>query len=295
MHPFKTAGVVAAVITLGVTSRPASAQSLQIGDTTAAITRAASANGAPREWDTLRRNPKVQNLAVFAQGQLGAPLSPVPTAGFTTDSTLRYIRNGVAADLAVRTFVVPLVGNSPRMPGATAVLLVSYYVSTPQLVIPRLLIRPNAAGWHATEYAFRKDGRIWEMAARHGDCLFRSALQVLEQKNGVVHRSLRAVLDQTARPGVHLVDGLRAVMDVRSRPVGQGEMLLCTGILTASNVEEEYDSGYIEGSINGSFAPDRRDSPLVAGIKDLARNVLKDLLKQVGRRLWSIFAGLFGF
>jgi hypothetical protein len=77
-------------------------------------------------------------------------------------------------------------------------------------------------------------------------------------------------------------------------PVGQRDLTLYSGILVSSNLEEEFDAGYISGTLDQNFKPDRNDSWIVAEAKKLAKEVIKDLLKQAGKALWSIIAGWLG-
>lgn len=284
--------LIAAAFALALAG-PASAQSLTVNTTTISLVRAVSSSNATSVYNSVRSNPKVVQLLAKASAEVGVPVSANPGLGFNTEYTVRYSRGGVNSDLAVRTTFVPL--TTPVMRPVTTVLMLSSYVSSPQLVVPRLLVRRNAREWHAVEFAYRKDGRIWEMAATHGDCLFRSSLRVVEQKNGPAHSSLRSVLNSTAQTGRHLFDGLRAIYDVRGLPVGQGELLLTTGIFTANNFEEEYDAGYVSGTLDQNFKPDRRDNPIVAAIKQLAKDAMKELLEELRGALIKGLKALFGF
>lgn len=268
--------VAGVLLLVGTVAR---SQQLQAGDTTVGVVGGRSWSNAQAEWDRLLRdNSKVRHLLGFAEREFGGRVVPTPAAGFQTDVVLRYAKGGVTTDLGVRTVVVPLVSNEPRLPLGSAALEISYYHNTQGLIVPRLLIRRNPSEWHATEYAFRKDGRITEMAARFGDCLFRSSLKIVEQKNPAAHKSLRA-----------------AILDLRSPTIGQSELLLASGVISASNVEEEYEAGYVSGTLDHNFKPDRRDNPVVAQAKALAKELLKDFLKYFGGKLWKKISDLFDF
>jgi hypothetical protein len=272
----------------------AHAQSLTVSDTTVSVVSLRSNSGAA-DWRALGGNPKVQNLVAYAQQQLGSPVTPQPNAGFSTDAVLRYARPGANTDLATRVTIIPLAGKVNTRTGPSAVLMVGTYTATPDLVVPRLLIRRDANDWTVTEYSFRRDNRVMEMAAVHGDCLLRSSLKIVEQRNGRAHSSLRAAMNQSVSARNDLGTQLRQVYDARSRSVGQGELLLATGLISAANIEEEYDAGYISGTLDRNFKPERRDNPLVAKSKEYAKEVMKDMLKQVGKKIWSAIAAYFGF
>lgn len=293
---FRKLGALCVAVCSLASSHPCAGQQIQAGDTSIQLIAGRSSSNTQIEWDSvLRNNAKVRQMVAYAEGQFGGRVVPTPVAGFQTDITLRYSKGSNSTDLGVRTILIPLVTSGTRIPGGSAVLEACYYVNTPELLVPRLLIRVKANDWNATEYAFRKDGRVTEMSARFGDCLFRSSLKIIEERNGPAHRSLRSVLDRTAQPGRSLLDGMRAILDLREPSVGQRDLLLATGVICASNVEEEYADGYISGTLDRNFKPERGDSQIILQGKVLAKQVLKDLLKAFGAKLWNAIATLIGF
>jgi len=271
--------------------RPAVAQSIQLDTTTISLVRVQSGS-ATSDWASVAGNPKIANMVAFAQQQLGTRLTPDTRKGFTTRSRVRYSRGGVNSDMDARITIIPLTGTSRS--GGSAALMIGKYDSTPSLVIPRLLLRRNPSDPHAEEYAFRLDNRVTLMTANFGDCLFRSSLKILEQKNAPAHNALRATLTNTARPGIALSEGLRAVYDVRSAPVAQPELVLISTLMTSANVEEEYAAGYISGTLEQSFKPDRRDSFIKKQIKELAKSVLSELRKSIASALRKALLAYFG-
>lgn len=268
---------------------PAFAQSVQIGNTTAALTSIRSDNGkiVATEWAAFAKHQKTMALLNWAAAELGCTPVPVPQEGFTTTEFLRFNRAGapVSADFEVRQTVVPVRCNSLRYSGATAALILNRYVATPSLAYPRLLVRFGNNGYMVEEYSLRKDTRVTKMTCKFGDCVFRTSLRILEQRNGPVYRSLMNAFENSAKEPVF--NTLRRLYDVRTAPVGQKELALYSGILVSSNLEEEWDSGVITGTLDQNFKPERNDSWIVAEAKKQAKELIKDLLKEAGKVLWE--------
>jgi hypothetical protein len=271
-------------------------QSVQIGNTTAALRSIRSGNGGivASEWAAFANQPKTRALLNWATAELRCIPVPVPQEGFTTTEFLRFTRAGapVPADMEVRQTILPVRCSSSRYSRATVALLLNRYTSTPSLAYPRLLVRFGNNGYMVEEYSLRKDNRVTKMTCKFGDCVFRTSLRILEQRNGPAYRSLMRVFEASAQE--HVFNTLRRLYDVRMPPVGQRDLTLYSGILVSSNLEEEFDAGYISGTLDQNFKPDRNDSWIVAEAKKLAKEVIKDLLKQAGKALWSIIAGWLG-
>lgn len=271
---------------------------LVVGDTTISADSIVTRSGwvTNSEWAAMASNPKVVNLIAKANSLFGATLRADPARGFTTSLTVRYTKGGFTAPSGARITIVPLIGVPTRgNRGASAAIMIATYVDTPALVIPRLLVRSDPKNWHVTEFSFHREGRVMEMAAKHGDCLVRSSLKILEQRNTSAHNALRAALNATTGNGRHVIDGLRRVYDVNQSPVGQPELILTTAVMTSTNAEEEYDAGYISGTLDQSFKPAAGDSWWKEQAKKLLNEIKKALLNELGKILKKTICSLFGF
>jgi hypothetical protein len=277
--------------------RQANGQAVQIGDTTASLRTIHTETGrlVASEWTALANHPKTKTLLNWAAVQLRCTPVPLSQNGFTTTGQLRFLRAGapVATEQEVRQTIFPVRCVSLRYPKASVALLLNRYISTPGLSYPRLLVRYGNNDYMVEEYSLRRDGSVTQMTAKFGDCVFRTSLRILEQRNGNAYKSLMAVFSTSAQEPVF--NTLKRLYDVRMTPVGQKDLVLYSGILVASNLEEEFDAGYISGTLDQSFKPERNDSWAVAEAKKLAKSILTDLLKKVGQALGSIILGWLGF
>lgn len=271
-------------------------QSVVISDTTATMTAIqGSSNDVAAEHNRLANSEKCRQLLAFAVKELGVTGSlGVDTAnGFVVSSTVSFQRAGSTAVGTQQTklTIIPLTGRFTRLPGASAAIMHFRYLSTPGLDYSRLFIRYPSNPGMIEEISFRKDRKIWTMAAKHGDCIFRSALKICENKNPTAFKSLNAVWSQSS--GQSVISTLRQLYDPRSRSIGQGTLLLFSDLLIISNYEEEFQAGYIDGTIDQSFKPVANESALSKQIKQLIKDTLKSLLQQAGKKLWEgIFAWL---
>jgi hypothetical protein len=300
---FFLATVAAALLTATLALPSAEAQTLQVSDNTVTALLRTEAVGphysVVNEYNNLAKNTKVKQLLTFASQQMGTAVSAYPQDGISVRYLVRWAKTGspgLYGDLWVRTLVIPLNGvGTGKNAGATAVMEISYYESTPQILIPRLAIRYSPKNWTVVEYSFDRTNRVVECAASKGHCLFRSALKLLENKSPAAHRSLRSTLDATASKSVGA--GLKAVLDPRGYPTGQGELLLATGIFTAVEPELEYDSGYVSGTIDNSqdLRFDQRDNALIKQVKNMLRDELKNAAKEAGKKLLQWLLSYFGF
>ena len=274
----------------------ARAQSVQIGDTTVAVRSLHTETGrlVASEWAALANHAKTRSLLTWATAELGCTPAPISQDGFTTTEMLRFTRTGspVPTDQEVRQTIVPVRCVSPRYPKATAALLFNRYVSAPGLAYPRLLIRYGNNGYMVEEFSMRRDNKVTKMTCKFGDCVFRSGLGILEQRNGAVYRSLMNVFANSANEPVF--NTLRRLYDAQMPPVGQGELLHYSGILISTNLEEEFTEGYISGTLDQSFKPERNDSFLVQQAKLFAKDVLNELRKKAAGALADALCKLLG-
>lgn len=274
-------------------------QSVQIGDTNAALVSIQSEGGeiVKSEWGLLDDNKKTRKLIEWAADKLGAPVTPNLSRGFTTTGVVRYTRNNspVSVDMTVRQTIIPLRVSSPRYPDASAAIMLNRYTSAPGLAYPRLLIRyaTNNTGWMVEEYAYHWRLGIDQMKAKFGDCVFRSSLKILEQRNKPAFNSLMRTLE--SRPKESVARSLKRVYDVRSTPIGQGELALFSEILVDTNLEEEFENAYISGTIDQSFKPIRGDSRELALAKELAKEIMQGLVGSLGGELVGWFKALWDF
>lgn len=276
----------------------AQAQSETVGTTTATVVRADSAFGAvvAQEHNRLANTPKFRSLLGFAGTDLGAAggVTADVANGFQVAGVVRFQRAGVtvATDQSFVYTFVPLAGRFTRYPGASAAVMHVHFPGVPALSYTRLLVRYGNNGAMIEEYAYRKDGRVTKMTAKFGDCLVRSAFPLLQKRTPQAYNSLYGTFANSARDPV--LRTLRQLYDPRVAPVGQRTMFLYTSLLAVSNFEEEWAAGYIDGSIDQAFKPERGDSAIVTQIKAFAKDILKNLLQQVGKALWSVIAGWLG-
>lgn len=284
--------LLAIVLSLSMIGK-ANAQSVVIGDTTVSLRsiRTETGNAVASEWSAMANHPKTRSLLNWAAAELRCTPAVITKDGFMTTEQLRFSRTGapVSTDQNVRLTFIPVNCVSPRYPRTTVVLLLNRYVSAPELSYPRLLIRYGHNGSLISEYSMRRDGRVWLMTAKFGDCVFRSALRILEQRNGVVARSLNAVIEANAAESAF--NTLKRLYDVRLSPIGQKELALYSGLMVSSNLEEEFEAGYISGTLDKSFKPERNDSWAVAQAKLLAKKILEDLAKKAASYIGTIILG----
>lgn len=271
----------------------ANAQSVVIGDTTASVVSISTATGSTvnSEWSATANNPKTKSLLNWAATELRCTPAVITKDGFTTSERIRFSRTGapVSTDQDVRLTFIPVGCVSQRYPNTTVALLLNRYVSAPSLSYPRLLVRYGGNGSLISEYSLRKDGRVWLMTAKFGDCVFRSALRILEQRNPAAYRSLSSVIESHATEPA--INTLRRIYDVRTTPVGQKDLALYSGLMVSANLEEEFSDGYVSGALDQSFKPDRKDSWAVAQAKLLAKKILEDLAKKALSYIGKIILG----
>jgi len=271
----------------------ANGQSVQIGDTSVSLRsiRTESGKTAASEWSAMANHPKTRSLLNWAAGELRCTPAVISSDGFTTTEQLRFSRTGapVSTDQEVRQTIIPVRCVSPRYPKATVALLLNRYISAPGLSYPRLLIRYGNNGYMVEEYSMRKDGRVWIMTGKFGDCVFRSSLRILEQRNKNAYNSLMNVFSASAQENVFTT--LKRLYDVRMTQIGQKDLALYSGILVSSNLEEEFDAGYVSGTLDQSFKPDRKDSWAVAQAKLLAKKIIEELAKKIASYLGQILLG----
>lgn len=275
------------------------AQSVQVGSTGVALASLNTVTGATvsSEWNALASNSKTQKLLQWVGPELGcSSVKPDPAKGFTDKEMLRYTQTGstVSADDEVRLTFIPLNCTSPkRYPKATATLLLTRSPKVPTLAYPRLLVRYGNNGWMVEEFSYRKDGKVTKMTCKFGDCVFRTGLHILEQRNGLAFKSLMAVLNPSAQEPVFST--LQRVYDMRKPPVGQADLALYSGILVAGNYEEEFSEGYVSGTLTEAFKPIRGESWLQQQAKKVLQSALNEVLKKIGSAFLSWLGGLFGF
>lgn len=274
----------------------ARAQSVQIVNTNVAARSITTQTGnlVASEWAALANHPKTRSLLTWATSELRCTPVPVPQEGLTTIEQLRFARTGapVTADQDVRQTIVPVRCASSRYPKATVALLFNRYVSAGGLAYPRLLIRYGNNGYMVEEYSMRRDNRVTKMTCKFGDCVFRTSLLVMEKLNPNAYRSLMAVFGGSAQEPVF--NTLRRLYDVRGTSIGQKELALFSGIMISSNLEEEFEAGYISNTLDQSFKPDRRDSWIVTEAKKLAKDIIDDLRKRLASAIGKFIASLFG-
>ena len=293
------AALLCAVATALQAPLPAEAQSLSVSSTTTmGLVRAQGVGPhytVVNEFNKLWRNTaKTQALLRFAKSTFRMPATCWPENGMMVRYLVRFSTSSAYGDMWLRTLIVPLSGTGSR--GETAALLISYYESTPQLALARLIVREwPGRDWSPNEYCMSAAGRIEELSGKKGQCLLRSSLKLLEAKNPVASRSLYASLRSTAN--AHMAVALQAVIDPRAFPVGQGEMLVAIATFTSASVEKEYTAGYVSGTIDNcdDLRFNSRDSSVLSQIKQLLRDGLKDLAKNLGKRLLDWLLSIFGF
>ncbi len=280
---------------LGVGLPVASAQSLAISGTNVVLEQATTVNGVPPKgaFAAMSGHPKTNALLAKANEVLRGTFKPDPSSGFTTTVRCRFERPNQTVSLTAEMSFVPLVG-TPGKPGTSAALVVYRYNDAPDLAFPRLLIQEYPKEWSPCEYSLRRDGKVTGMAAKHGDCVFRSALKTLEQMQPGAHTSLRKVMDAEAKAGKPFIQLLRRVYDERTGSVGQKNLDLATMLYVAGNWEEEFDGGYVDGAID-KIKPAKKDSKAVAEIKKLTKSLMKDVLKKLKDKLGKALGGLNPF
>ncbi len=139
------------------------------------------------------------------------------------------------------------------------------------------------------EFSLRYNGIVTKMTCKFGDCVFRTGLLVLQQRNAIAYKSLMGVLNASGAEPVF--NTLQRVYDARKPPVGQADLNLYSGVLVAGNYEEEFAAGYISGTLTDAFKPVRGESWLVQQAKQVLQSALKEILKKVGETLASWIAG----
>lgn len=298
MSSFLTIGRLAtlAVVLGGVIAGNAPAQSDRISDVSVGLTSHAVLTGSTprREHERMARTTKASQLVAFAAQELGSVGQRLDVAnGFTVTGNVRYTRS-VSVDHQVSLTFIPVVSSrNSRFPGASAVLMHARYHATPSLDYSRLLIRYGNNGAMVEEFSLRKDGRVTKMAAKHGDCLFRSSLRITQSRAPNAFTSLDATFQSGARETT--IESLRRMYDTSRTAVGQRTLFLYSAILVSSNLEEEWNAAYIDGTLNETFKPLPNDSGLQRQIKEFAKELAKNLLKEAGKYLWKAIAAWLGF
>lgn len=266
---------------------------IQISDVVVSTGVSTTSDGVgPTEWIRLQADPKVQQLIRLSQAKINLASVAKPNHGLVTTVNVSYTRAGITTTMPVRITIIPISGMSSN--GGTAALIIGRYMQT-EMIVPRLLVRTDPNNWTVTEYAFRLDGRLTQMTARFGDCVFRSALKILEQKVPQAHAALRQRLNNTAHFGTSLGDGLKGVYDARINGVGVSEMVLSTAVSVAGNLEEEYSGVYLSGAINRGFKVEVADPTWLKLSKELAKHIFFKMATGAAGSLWSWVISFLGF
>jgi len=277
-----TKKLVLAFSMLALLKGAAMAQSANFGDTTAQITglRSDSGGKVTTEWAAFSRMNKTKQLLAFAKAELGCTVTPQPSLGFVNTQNLVFTRSGssISGTSEVRMTFMPLNCVATRYRGASVALGLVRYMSTPQLAFPRLFVRYGNNGIMVEEFSYRRDNKVIKMGCKTGDCVFRTALLLIEQRNSAAFKSLNAVL-QSGTLEVPFTS-LQRLYDTRKPPVGQGTLALYSGLMIASNLEEEFYAGYIDGALDQSLKPVRTEPWYITEAKKALKDAMKDIVKQ---------------
>lgn len=282
--------ITAACLTAGLAVAPSHAQSLKVDTTTVSVESITSSNGAGA-FNSMKSNPKVTALVAKANAVLGGTFTPDPSKGFSTKVKTKFQRDSGVSMFDTELTFVPLKG-TPSKAGTSGVLAIYRYIDAPDLTFARLLVQAYPGDWSVQEFSMRRDGTVTEMSAKHGDCVFRSALMTLEQMQPDAHTSLRKVLNADAAAKKPLIEALRRVYDERAGSFGQKNLGLATTLYVAGNWEEEFDGGYVDGAINKIKPEKRGDSKAVKEAKKLGKELLNQVLKRLKDQITGWLKGI---
>jgi hypothetical protein len=277
----------------------ASAQVATLGNTTISLTNLRTYRGAAAaaEIDRAMRHAKWAALQRDLAAEIGSIslYADRPTA-VTTEVVDRFVRSGSATPVSMTfrlTFAEIRPLNRPsRFPDATLALMFYHIVDAPDLSYPRVMWRPRP-GEVIEEASHRLNGRTdTRLKAKFGDVPIRTAVQILQRQGHPAGRSLENVITATNRSRVY--DTLVRILDRNQPPVGQGELALWTSLGILNNLEEEFPYAYIDGTLEKSFKPDKKDNAIQAAIKNISKDLIKELQSQIGKLLVKAFLAAIG-